>query len=319
MDGARSDGPTRSSAVAISRRDVIIGVAAGAAGAFVARGRHAGALAAGAWPVAVEEDGMESIRTDDGVNLAYRTHGEGSLNLLFMHGWAGSGAFFDETIKYLDLTGLRAITYDLRGHGASDKPETGYTLDRFALDAFAVADAAGAGEVVVVGYSMSGKFSQYMALVEPDRVRGQIMVSGWPAGTIPFPAETQADWVGRAGDRERLEELERQFLTQKVPDAVLDAWLDDAVKVPRFVLDETLTMAVAPSFADRLGEIETPTLVVGGLHDPVATPDFLRQFVVAPLAHAGARLVLADCNHDVPIELPRQMAGLIEAFIAAAR
>ena len=65
-----------------------------------------------------------------------------------MHGWAGAGAYFDETLKYLDLTGLRAITFDLRGHGDSDKPETGYSDERFARDAFTVADAVGANEIV---------------------------------------------------------------------------------------------------------------------------------------------------------------------------
>jgi len=42
----------------------------------------------------------------------------------------------------------------------------------------------------------------------------------------------------------------------------------------------------------------------------------MRQFVVAPLAHVGARLVVVDSNHDVPIEQPQQMANLFEAFIA---
>jgi non-heme chloroperoxidase len=264
----------------------------------------------------MEDSVMTSIRTDDGVNLAYRVRGDGPLNLLFMHGWAGSGAFFDETIKHLDLSGLRAITYDMRGHGASDKPETGYTLDRFTQDAFTVADAAGAAEVVVVGYSMSGKFAQHMALTEPDRIRGLILVSGWPAGSVPFPAEMHQDWIDLAGDRERLLEFERQFLTQPVAPEVVERWLDDAVRVPRVVLDGTLTMTTQPAFDDQLGDLQAPTLVVGGSDDPVATPDFMRQLVVAPLAHVGARFVLADSNHDVPIEQPRQLANLIEAFVA---
>jgi non-heme chloroperoxidase len=259
---------------------------------------------------------MTLIQTDDGVNLAYRTRGNGPLNLLFMHGWAGSGAFFDETIKHLDLSGLRVITYDLRGHGASDKPETGYALDRFTQDAFTVADAAGAAEMVVVGYSMSGKFAQHMTLTEPDRIRGLILVSGWPANSVPFPPQMHQDWIDLAGDRERLLEFERQFLTQPVAPEVVERWVTDAVRVPRLVLDGTLTMTTQPSFEDQLGDLQVPTLVVGGRDDPVATPDFMRQYVVAPLAHTGPRFVLADCNHDVPIEQPQQMACLIEAFVS---
>jgi len=59
-----------------------------------------------------------------------------------------------------------------------------------------------------------------------------------------------------------------------------------------------------------------PTVAVGGLHDPVATPDFMRQGVTDPLPAADARLVLLDCNHDVPIEQPRELAAVIEAFVA---
>ena len=63
---------------------------------------------------------MAVVKTDDGVDISYRVLGTGPCTLLFMHGWAGAGAYFDETLKYLDLTGLRAITFDLRGHGDSD-------------------------------------------------------------------------------------------------------------------------------------------------------------------------------------------------------
>src|SRR5215207_6163116 len=102
---------------------------------------------------------MNTVRTSDNIQLAYNVYGDGPLNLLFMHGWAGSGAYFDELLQQLDLRGLRAITYDLRGHGASDKPVIGYDLDSYARDALAVADAANAPRFVAVGFSMSAKFA----------------------------------------------------------------------------------------------------------------------------------------------------------------
>ena len=105
-----------------------------------------------------------------------------------MHGWAGSGRYFDATIEHLDLTRLRAVTYDLRGHRESDPAADGYTLERIAADALAVADAAGLGEFVVVGFSMSAKFAPVpVAWLAPDRVIGQILVAGCPAGEIPLP------------------------------------------------------------------------------------------------------------------------------------
>ena len=67
---------------------------------------------------------MPIDQIDDGVRITSRTRREGPLTLLFMHGWGGSGAYFEETLKPLNMTGLRAIATDLRGHGDSDKPET---------------------------------------------------------------------------------------------------------------------------------------------------------------------------------------------------
>jgi 3-oxoadipate enol-lactonase len=67
------------------------------------------------------------------------------------------------------------VTYDLRGHRESGPSTDGYTLDGIAGDALAVADAAGLGEFVVVGFSMSAKFGQYLSLLAPDRVVGQIL------------------------------------------------------------------------------------------------------------------------------------------------
>ena len=170
-----------------------------------------------------------AARADDGTAIAYRTRGTGPVDVLFMHGWAGSGANFQETLKYLDLTGVRVIAVDLRGHGDSDKPEGTFSLDRVAQDILAVADHLDSARFVVVGFSMSAKFAQYLACIAPGRVRGQMLVSGCPTGEIPFPAETHQ----------------------------------------------------------------------------------------APIP--GARLVLLDANHEIPVERPRELAGLLEAFLAGLR
>jgi pimeloyl-ACP methyl ester carboxylesterase len=257
---------------------------------------------------------MSTVRTDDGVQLSYQTRGQGPRNLLFMHGWGGSGAYFDELLKYVDLSGLRVITFDLRGHGDSDKVEHGYTLDRFARDAFEVADAAGAERVIVVGYSMSGKFGQYLACLRPDRVEGQILLSGAPAGPIPLPEETVRDWVGRAGDRDRLRDVIAMFISQPVASDVLDDGALAAAKATRTALGETLNMCTQTTFAEQVAGLRIPTLVVGGTTDPIFSPEVLRHGVSGPIE--GARLALLDSNHEIPIERPRELAAVIEGFLA---
>jgi pimeloyl-ACP methyl ester carboxylesterase len=150
---------------------------------------------------------MPAVTTQDGVSISYARAGEGPPHLLFMHGWAGSGRYFDATIEQLDLARLGAVTFDLRGHRESDPATDGYTLEQIAADTLTVADAADAHEFVVLGCSMSAKFCQYLSLVAPDRIVGQIQVAGCPAGEIPLPRELTDDWLSREGDPVRMAQI----------------------------------------------------------------------------------------------------------------
>ena len=84
---------------------------------------------------------------------------------------------------------------------SSDKATTGFTTERFAQDMFAVADDAGAGQIVVLGYSMSGRWAQWMACTQPERVVGQILIAPVPAADIPFPDEVKDQWLQVARDK----------------------------------------------------------------------------------------------------------------------
>jgi plasmid stabilization system protein ParE/esterase/lipase len=182
-----------------------------------------------------------------------------------VHAWmAGSGAHFDEVIGEIDLNALRVITLDFRGHGNSEKVVKPYDLDQIAEDVWNVADAAGVTNLVLVGFSMSGKFAQYVALRQPERVSGLVLVAGFPASEMAFPQDVVRDWVSRAGDRARLRELIMPFISEPVDAAVLDRYVDHATKVPPAALECTLQACIRASFADRVEALTMPTLIVGG-------------------------------------------------------
>ena len=256
---------------------------------------------------------MATVPTRDGGAISYTVHGNGAATLLFMHGWAGSAPYFDEVIGEIDLNALRIVTMDLRGHGKSSPALPPWTLDGIADDVWSVVDAAGAGDVILAGFSMSGKFAQYVASCRPDRVSGLVLISGFPASQIPFPEEVARDWVGRAGNRERIGELLAPFISEPVDPAILDRFLDDAIRVPAAVLEGTLRTCIGASFAERVESLQMPTLVVGGKRDPIFPPD-----AVASMARSlpCARGVCFDCNHEIPMERPHDLAHVLEAFVA---
>lgn len=257
---------------------------------------------------------MAFATSSDGVRVRYDVRGDGALTLLFLHGWAGTGRYFDQTLASMDLKGLRAITFDLRGHGDSDKPENGYTDEQLGRDVLAVADAAGADAIVPVGFSMSGRFAQYVPLLAPKRVRGLVLIAGCPASPIPLPPETRRDWVARAGQAERLAEVPAMFLTQPVDRAILESFGREAAKACAPALDATLGLCIEKDFSGRVREIRVPTLIVAGVHDSIFSPDVLRQAVAGPIPRA--RTVVLNSNHEIPLEQPRELAAVIEAFVA---
>jgi len=263
--------------------------------------------------------GVRTVRTDDGVSIAYQTAGTGSLTMLALHGWggAGSGHSWREVIRCLDLTDLRVIAIDLRGHGESDQPESGYTLERFSRDILDVAGHAGAEKFVLAGYSMSGRWSQWMSCRFPDRVLGQILIAPAPAIALPLADDLVESWICQTRQLASFGSWVRQFTSEPLSEEIVERYFHDVSRASDVAKRETFRMCCRDDFSRHLGETRAATLVLAGSHDPMLSPEFLRQEMVARIPRA--RLVQVDCGHEIPVERPAQTAALIEAFLAALR
>jgi pimeloyl-ACP methyl ester carboxylesterase len=254
-----------------------------------------------------------SIVTDNNVRLACKVVGEGPLNLLLMHGWGGSANSWNGFLGSVDPRKFRAIAFDIRGHGDSDRVTSGFTDERFARDALAVADAAGAPGFTAVGFSMSGRFVQYLPLVAPDRVEGLAIIAGCPASAMTLPEEVTADWVGRAGNRERLREVPLMFAVK--PDlALIDEYADDAVKASAHALEATLRM-LTTSFEEKLknGLRATPALVLAGKADQLLGPEVQKAIAAN---YRTSKMIEFDCGHEILVEVPHAAAMRVSEFVA---
>jgi non-heme chloroperoxidase len=256
------------------------------------------------------------VRTDDGASLSCWSEGDGPVTLLLLHGWGGSssGQFWAPLLEHLDSSGIRVIAADLRGHGKSSKPSLGFSAESFANDMFAVLDHAEATRPVLVGYSMSGKWAQWMSCMQPERVVGQILISPAPALALPLTDAMLNDWLAAARDRSRFEAWLRQFVKEPLAPEIVDAYFEDLSSTAEHSLRETFNMCRTGEFRGSLSAARAATLAISGLHDPVLPPQLVRQEVVKRIP--GARLALVDCGHEIPLERPLETAGLIEAFLA---
>lgn len=101
--------------------------------------------------------------------------------VLLLHGLTATRRYVLHGSRALERAGYRVVSYDSRGHGASDPAPapTAYAYADLAEDAIAVMDAAGLRSAILIGHSMGGHLAARIALQAPERV--QALVLGAPA------------------------------------------------------------------------------------------------------------------------------------------
>jgi len=129
---------------------------------------------------------IQTVKTNDGVRLYAKEWGNGTP-VVFVHSWALNGDMWQyQTAEFADH-GLRCITYDRRGHGRSDQPNSGYDTDTLADDLAMVMNSFHVSNATLVGHSMGcGEIVRYLARHGDKRVTRIVLL----APTTPFLQQT---------------------------------------------------------------------------------------------------------------------------------
>ncbi|MEV5576303.1 alpha/beta hydrolase [Spirillospora sp. NPDC052269] len=121
--------------------------------------------------------------------------------LLLVHGY---GADSDDWVFHLPRLGrqFRIIAPDLRGHGLSSAPATGYTPHDIAADLIRLLDHLGVTEpVVAIGHSLGAMAISVLAVEHPERVRALVCVDPGYGQSPDVAATLAATFAGlRSGD-----------------------------------------------------------------------------------------------------------------------
>jgi 2-(acetamidomethylene)succinate hydrolase len=124
-------------------------------------------------------DHFSSRRIDTGrITLNVREAGDGPL-MLFFHGITSNSAVFTPLMARLSDR-FTTIAVDQRGHGLSDKPESGYAADDYAEDIAGLIRTLDRGRAILVGHSLGARNSVTAAMRYPDLVRSVIAIDFTP-------------------------------------------------------------------------------------------------------------------------------------------
>ena len=119
--------------------------------------------------------GPGTVAAPDGVSISYTVSGEGSPELIFIHGWMCDQTFWAAQVDAFASTNT-VVTVDIAGHGLSGMAREGWPLLAFGGDVQAVVEYLDLTDVVLIGHSMGGPVALEAARLMPTRTRGVIAV-----------------------------------------------------------------------------------------------------------------------------------------------
>lgn len=146
-------------------------------------GAVAGAMGGAAAGAAANPD--EAMPTDPDAAASVRLHiddsGGTGRPVLLIHGWPLSAQAWAPQVSVLQAAGYRVVTYDRRGFGRSDKPETSYSYDTLADDLQRVLAQCDLQDVTLVGFSMGGgEVARYIARHGESRLHSVVFAAAVP-------------------------------------------------------------------------------------------------------------------------------------------
>jgi 3-oxoadipate enol-lactonase len=236
------------------------------------------------------------------IRTYYEINGSGDP-LLLIHGLGSSTRDWEFNQPALSKK-YRIITYDVRGHGQSDKPPGPYSIADFAADAAGLLETLETGSVHVAGVSMGGMIGLQLALDSPSLVRSLAVVNSGPELRLDGTRAKMMLWlrlfivrvlgmrmVGRKLAREMFPESDQQEMRRKV----ITRWAEND---KRCYLD-SIRALVNWSVTNRLTEISCPVIEIRG--DLDQTPLSLSDEQLATIPDAR-REVIPGSRHATPVD-----------------
>ncbi len=271
-----------------------------------------------------------------GLRYHYLTAGEGPP-LLLLHGTAIDAAALSFGPSLPELaTRHRVVALDWPGYGASERPRVAMTVEDHVASLNALLDALGLTRVHLAGFSMGGAAALGFALDAPDRVASLTLIASYglddslPVPLLPYvalraPALRRGVVWGLRRSR-TLTRLVLQTIVFADPERVTPELVADVhrhLRAPEaersfvaWLRGELRPWKLGTSFADRLGGLRAPTLLLHGREDHVVP---WRKAERASQRIDGARLVVVPgCGHWVMREAPMTFRRELLAFTSAS-
>jgi proline iminopeptidase len=209
--------------------------------------------------------------------------------MVFVHGWAGSGRYWESTAQAL-ADDFDCLLYDLRGFGRSrlplleiaDAAKLTYELKEYAEDLAELLDAFQLEKVYLNAHSMGASVATLFLNLYPQRVEKAILTC---SGIFEYDEKAFAAfhkfggyvvkvrprWLGKIPFVDKL--FMKRFLYRPLPTAISRAFLDDFLIAEYEAAFGTIFTSVSKEASEvmpqEFAKLTVPTLLVSGEFDQI--------------------------------------------------
>jgi 3-oxoadipate enol-lactonase len=259
--------------------------------------------------------------TINGTSLHVVESGDPSgIPVIFIHGFPFSHTMWRPQLQSLPPK-VRAIAYDVRGHGMSDVGDGQYSIELFVDDLMGLMDGLSIPRAALCGLSMGGYIALRAVERHADRITGLVL------------ADTRSDADGNEAKVKRTASLKsvkadgsaafgRNFVKavfwegsfSRTPDAVEMIRTVIAGNSPLGIGGTLLALAARTDTTESLNAIRVPTVILVGEHDVVTPPAAARAMHERII---GSQMFsIPDAAHMSNLENPAAFNRHLHEFLA---
>ncbi len=254
------------------------------------------------------------VKVND-IFINYEIAGSGKT-LVLTHGLGGNAQAWETIIPL--LTGhYQVLTWDVRGHGQSDKPAGSYSAGLFASDLATLLRTLGIESAFVLGHSMGGVISLRFALDFPG-LCDALIVSSSSAEINPEATkrwEKLATTILEKGMEAVASDSTRSFskgFVERNPEVVKEMAGNSLLNDPSCYARAGLAISKY-NYNEELSKIGCPTLIIVGDQDVTTPPG--GSVRISRLIAGSKLIIFKDCGHISYVEQPEVFSQAVLDFL----
>lgn len=267
---------------------------------------------------------MPEIKVN-GIRLNYQITGKGP-DMVLLHGLTVDQRMWDQQVADFSKD-FRVITYDLRGHGKSEAPVTGYSVEDHIEDLYQLLKHLNVSKAHLVGRSIGAPTVFGFALRHPEMVESLVLANGAPSNGPPpagasggGPGGPQIATLAKQGRMKEAMDLWLQIPAFSRVAQIPQVWgkLKPMLLEYRGAtwLDPKAGAYPIPNDVEKAGQIKAPALFVFSEHEtgPVATCE--KAMSLMPNAR---KTVIANAGALSNLEQPESFNKALRAFYSSTK